>query len=152
MSSLLSPAQWDKFNKAINLASDTFNNTSILWHRKVVQPFNYGEESRQYSSIVLRCLVDYNDTMRVPFDKISASGKLSDTYIAVFFNNQHLKDVGFLDINGIFVFNPGEDYFEFDGDTWVDSGNTPASPSDIHSLHTIMILVRKPRNNQQALI
>lgn len=152
MPTLLNQTQWDKFNAAINNASDTFNTTTITWHRKTIEPFNYGEESRQYQPITLKALVDYNDTGNSPVDRMTESGKVDDTDVVIYLNNKQLDDGGYIDSNGIFIFDQGEDFFEFGGEQWIDMGKTPASPTDEHSLHTIMILSKRPRTNFQKMI
>lgn len=145
--SKISIPQWNTYKKIINDAHDFFNQEEITWYRQVNNLQRYGEDSSTYSNhtpITLKCLNAYNYFRSWPMTDETVGGKLDKESMVVLLNKKYLNDLGYINNDGNFDFDPGSDYFEFLGQKMTSAGETPLSQAYDEPLFIMLILKREP--------
>ena len=146
---------WEKFESAINnRAFDLFNQKTIKWFRSVKSLDPHGEKGKNYQSyqeVELKCLCEYNIFKVWPLDKDSPSGTMDMQNVLIIFNKKYLSDNGWLNSNGYFAFDSGNDYFVLDGIKYLDAGDTQASQSAADNVLFYLILKRDKYETGQQI-
>jgi hypothetical protein len=141
----ISDAQWAVYANIINKAHDFFNQDIITWVRKSHGLQRWGEDNkgiRKDDTIDLKCLINYNVFRAWPMSKETDSGVIDKESILIVLNKKYLNGLGYINANGNFDFDPGEDYFIHQGQKLRSSGETPASQAKSDPLHVFIILKR----------
>lgn len=96
---------------------DTFFNDTIIWVRKLTQldRFKEDNDTAVISNITLDCLINYNYLRSWPITKHYEQGEQDEQSLQVFFNKEYLKGLGYMDNNGLFLYNQDVDRFIVDG-------------------------------------
>lgn len=144
--SLISDSDWLEYTNLINEVHSDFNQDIITLFKKDPKLNRYSEENIGYTKISLLGLIQYNIFRTWPMTKETTAGGLDEESIAVYFNNKYLSDNGYLTSNGNLDFDPGLDYFEFNGVRYRSAGETPVAQAKSLPLLTILILKRTPVN------
>lgn len=135
---------WDKYKDIINNVHSDFNQDSLTLFKKVKAFDRFKEGEATYNEITLKCLVQYNIFRTWPMTDETDAGALDQESIAIYLNNKYLKDNGYLTVEGNLDFDPGNDYFIFQGQKYRSSGETPVSQAKNEPLFTLLILKRNP--------
>lgn len=140
-------AQWQEYKDIINGVHDDFNQDTLTWKKFTKSLNRYSEDdSKAYTDISLKCLVQYNMFRTWPMTKETDSGALDKESIAVYLNSKYLSDLGYMNVEGSFEFDPGNDKFVFKGQEYRSAGETPVAQAKDEPLLTILILKRTPTN------
>ena len=136
---------WVKFNPVINnVAFDLFFNKQVKWHRLSKRLNTHGENDKpSHEPVNLKVLIEYNVFRIWPIDRFSPSGQMDAQHLCLIMNKQYLKNLGYLDENDNFDYNPGADYFVIDGKRYHDAGRTDVSQADSQGLLFYLILKRQ---------
>jgi len=141
---LLSSVDWDKYRKAINDASDTFNQETIIWHRLQRRMARDGEEDVEtFLNTEIKGLIAYNYFKSWPDSDFKVSGENEDTSVVLILNKKYLNDRDYLNANGYFAFNPGYDYFTIKGIEYDTKGDTDVAQANDDPLMVYLRLERK---------
>lgn len=146
MTRKISDLQWDIYKKIINDAHEDFNQDTITWVRQLHSMPRYGEDegNRSTGNITLKCLNAYNFFRTWPMTDESVAGKIDKESQVVMLNKEYLNGLGYLTVDGNFDFDPGADYFIFQGQKLTAAGETPLSQAYDDPLHIMLILKREP--------
>lgn len=143
--STITDAQWQAFRDAINSAHDFFNQDIVTWMKRVYGIQRFGEDDStipQYTPINLRCLISYNVFRTWPINEETTSGQLDKESVCMILNVNYLSGLGYLDPDGNLNFNPGDDYFIFQGQKYRATGDLPVSQAKDAPLLIYVILKR----------
>ena len=143
----ISTLQWNVYKGIINNAHNFFNQDTISWFRNDFNMQRHGEDSTSsmgFTMINLKCLNTYNFFRTWPMTDETISGKLDKESMVVLLNKKYLSDLGYLTADGNLNFDPGSDYFIFQGQKMTSSGETPLSQALDEPLHIMLILKREP--------
>jgi len=138
-------SEWAKFKHVMDtLSFDMFHQKEITWYRLVNSLDPHGEKNTltDYQPQTLKCLLSYNVMRTYPIGSDTKAGTIDTQHITVILNKQYLDDNGFLNPDGYFNFNPGNDYFMVDGIKYYDSGDTQASQVSTDNLSFFVVLKR----------
>ena len=142
---------WGNYREIIDSVHDDFNQADLLWKKALKKLDRFKEGSGQtYSDITLKCMIQFNVFRTWPMTKETDAGAIDTESITVFLNNTYLKGLGYIVDNGSFKFDPGLDLFEYKGQRYRSSGETPVSQVNNNvDLFTILILKRLPTNTSE---
>lgn len=144
MAKLINDAQWERYERTINDAMETFANKEIIWRRFTKQVNRFGEDPQEtYSDITLKCLINYNYMRSWPITFTSDSGELDRQSMQVLFSKDYLKTSGYLTIDGSLDYDPAMDRFIIDGLVMKSFGDTPVSQSNNLDLMYSVIVKRE---------
>lgn len=141
----ISDVIWAKYKSIINGVHDDFNQDTIVLMRRKAGLTQFNEDpysSADFDTISLKCLIGYNVFRTWPMVDETDTGALDKESITVYLNNKYLNDNGHLTIDGNLYFDPGTDYFIFNGQRYRSSGETPVSQANDEPLFTMLILKR----------
>ena len=142
----ISDNQWAAYENIINNAHNYFNKAKVVWHRLTTGLQRYGEDNKSnntYEEITLECLITYNIFRTWPINENTPSGLLDRENIVLMINRKYLTDLGYLNTDGFFAFDPGQDYFTHMGQTYRAMGETAVSQTKSDPLHFYIILIRQ---------
>lgn len=146
----ISNAEWANFRNIINGVHEDFNQAILIWKKLDKKIDRFKEEAASYTDIQLKCLIQYNVFRTWPMTVETDAGSLDGESITVFINNKYLSDLGYLLPNSSFKFDPGVDLFDYKGQLYRSSGETPVSQVDNNlDLFTMLILKRIPTETSQ---
>lgn len=142
MSSLISDSGWEKYQKVINDASDTFNQVVITWKKSVGGIDRFGEDNKteRFQNIYLKCLVEYNKNRVWPATGYTETGELDKQTQVILFNLDYLRNCGYVDSNNNFMFEPSTDRIIHNNVIWKCSGMTNLSQAGNKDLLCQLIL------------
>lgn len=146
MSKFISDKVWTRYKRAIDDVHSDFNQAIIVWKKYIENLSRYGDDSvkQTYLDIPLQVLIQYNMFRTWPMTSETDSGALDMESITVYINNTYLQSIGYLTSEGNLGFDPGMDYFEYNGQSYRASGETPVSQAKDTNLFTFLILKRLP--------
>lgn len=135
----------DKFRKTQESHQKDVMETPLLWKKSKHRRDEFGEDipAEEYDDISLLCLPNYNYMRTWPITQHTESGELDKQSVQVYLSRKMLKDAGYLNDKGLFVYDPAKDIFIFDGLVWKDSGDTNASALQDNPLLFSLILMRQ---------
>jgi hypothetical protein len=142
----ISPAMWQVYKNIINKAHDIFNKDIVTWRRLTtgLQPFGEDDVSNDsFEDIDLEVLITYNIFRTWPITQNTPEGILDRENIVLMFTKKYLLDLGYLNADGYFAFNPGRDTFIHHGQEYRAMGETPISQAYDDALHIYIILIRQ---------
>ena len=142
----ISDAQWGVYKNIIDNAHTFFNQDVVIWRRLRTGLQRYGEDdpnNNSYDDINLRCLITYNIFRTWPINKNTPSGLLDRENEVMMLNKQYLQDAGFINSDGFFDFDPGNDLFIHKGQVYRSMGETPISQAKEDPLHFYIVLIRQ---------
>jgi hypothetical protein len=101
----------------------------------------HGEDNPDgYDSIDLLALLNYNYLRSWPITVKTETGDLDRQSVQVLFNRQYLDELGYINADGYFQYDPAHDYFIIDGLRHIAMGDTMASQAgDTDILFTIIL-------------
>lgn len=143
---MISKKIWDNYKKVINSASDTFNQSTVIWKRSLGGLDRFGEDNstERFEEIVLFHLADYNKNRIWPITHYTETGELDHQTEVLIFNLNYLNGLGYLNENGNFIFQPDTDRFIHKGIIWKCSGLTPLAQAADEDLLLQAILQKDP--------
>lgn len=147
MSNLISGADWAAFESLISDdVQDTFFQQKIIWRRATTMSDRYGEDNEALitSDIPLLCQLNYNYMRTWPITKTSEAGETDEQSIQIYFTKKYLRDLGYLNSNDYFIYNPGLDRFIIDGLIMKPMGDSSAAQAEDGALLISVIVVRQP--------
>ena len=142
----INPAQWQVYKNIINSAHKTFNQDILTWRRLTTGLQVFGEDDPQnntYEDIQLEVLITYNIFRTWPITQNTPDGLLDRENIVMMLNKKYLSDLGYLNADGYFQFDPGKDKFFHHGQEYRAMGETPVSQAGDDPLHFYIILIRQ---------
>ncbi len=144
MEVLLSNDDWAKFRQAINAASATFNKQIITWARAIVKLDYDGNDDNEYPEtlIELECLCNYNIIPSWSVDKATPTGLVDKEGIPVIFNKDYLRELGYLNADGMMDIDLSADYFILMGEKYKVRGDTQAAQANNDPLLQYLVLLR----------
>lgn len=144
--SYISDKNWSKYKKVINKASETFNQLTVIWKKSRGGIDRHGEDNltERFDDIPLKCLANYNDRRVWPINVFTESGELDEMSEVLMFNMAHLKEKGFVNDKGNFIFEPSTDRIIHKGIKWKCAGMTDLSQAADEPLHVHLILQKDP--------
>lgn len=143
---MLTPAQWQAYRDVINLASESFNQDIITWHRFTRGFQRYGEDTTSddhHTEIPLNCLIAYNIFRTWPMTEGNVGGELDKENIVVLLNKDYLEGLGYLNAFGMFAMDPGKDLFTHRGKEYRASGETEVSQAGDEPLMFYIVMKRE---------
>lgn len=141
---LITDTQWQEYEDAINqFHSDAFQE-NILWISIINKIDKFGEDGNEKKKeINLKGLITYNYFRSWPMNKDTQTGEIDKESILVFFNNKYLSDLGYINVNGQFKFDPSKDRFKVRGVQYKASGDSQVSQTKDKPLLHFIILKRE---------
>jgi hypothetical protein len=144
---MIGDKDWADYNQLIGTdAFDSFAEATIIWRRKVDPSINrYGEDININSTIdiPLRCIVNYNYMRSWPITNQTESGETNEQSIQVLFSKTHLKSLGYLNGDGLFIYQPDYDRFLLDGTIRKPVGDSSVSQARDGSIMFEVIMVEQ---------
>lgn len=140
---------WKKYDRAINDAHYIFNQAKMIWKRYKGSLNIYHEDEDQpddlrYDTIELDTLNYYNAFRTWPITQDTITGSLDKQSMIMILNKKYLGELGYLNQNGNFDFDPDMDLFYYKGQKYVASGDTMVSQAKDTDLLIYIILKRQP--------
>lgn len=140
----MTQADWDRHIETINEYHEDAFQQEITWRKNITNLNRYGEDSNvRYKDITIKCLIDYNSFRTWPINLSSDTGILDKQSLVAYFNIKYLRDLGYLDSNDIFNFNPGLDKFIVNGILYRTEGESQVSQAHNMPLMIFLILQRE---------
>jgi hypothetical protein len=126
---MISASDWANYHKVINDASDTFNQSIIIWKRSLGGIDRFGEDNKgeRFEEIPLFFLADYNRNRVWPITSYTETGEIDKQSEVIMFNMDYLRKLGYVNANDNFIYQPDTDRFIHKGITWKCSGITHLS-------------------------
>lgn len=125
---LMSTAEWEEYKKSINDIHNDFNQTPIIWRRKLSNFNRFGEDPSgdggQYTDVNLSVLILSNYFRTWPINKPELTGEDDKQNLTIILNYKYLRDLGYTTQQGYFNFNPGLDRFIIKGRVYKPFGDT----------------------------
>jgi hypothetical protein len=149
---LVTATQWDMYKNLMRDAHETFAQKPIVWKRSRGGLDRYGEDnaSERFTNINLKGLLQYNAFRTWPINRTSEQGEQDKENVMLILNKQYLQELGYINANGNFAFDPAADRFVFDGRVHKALGDTDTSQDDNEGLWTSIILKREELNTGQS--
>jgi|SRR5882757_4846236 len=144
---VISDIDWDSFRALHETdVQDTFFQQQIIWKRQRTRVDRFGEDnsSATVDSISLKCLLNYNFMRTWPISKTGEAGETDEQSIQIYFGKKYLRDLGYLDANDYFAYDPGYDRFVIDGMIMKPMGDSSVAQIQTNSLLVSVIVVRQP--------
>jgi len=128
MSNLIGNTGWANFRAAMKDAHDTFHQKDIVWHRQKANMDRYGEDAANgYDTVILKAQLNYNYMRSWPVTFRTETGDLDRQSVQILLNKDYLRENGYINAAGYFVYDQSLDYFVIDGLKHVPMGDTPVS-------------------------
>lgn len=143
---MINSSQWQVYKNIINKAHDIFNQDTIIWKKLTTGLQLYGEDdisNDAYTDIPLKVLITYNIFRTWPITQSTPDGIMDRENIVMMLNKKYLLDLGYLNSDGYFEFDPGRDKFFHHGQEYKAMGETPVSQAGDDPLHFYIILIRQ---------
>ena len=143
---MLTPAQWQSYRNVINQAMESFAQDTVTWKRYTRGFQRYGEDdpaNEIYTDITLNVLISYNIFRTWPMTDETAAGALDKESIVMILNKDYLQDNGYLNSDGFFDMNPGQDQFIHRGIKYRSAGETEVGQAGNNPLLVYIILTRE---------
>lgn len=122
---LVSDAMWDIYKKTMMDIHDTFAKKEIIWVNNSRREDRFGEDKiNEPNQIVLLGLYNSNYMRTWPVTTNTSSGEIDQQSAQIFFNKEYLQNIGYLNADGYFKYNPGLDRFIIDGLQYKAFGDT----------------------------
>lgn len=139
---------WKRYKKVIDWFATQANQVTIIWHRFVPYLDRFGENTgARFIDVELPVLVKYNHFRDWPIAKNTETGQVDEESCELYLNKQQLKDLGYLNSNGYFNFNPEMDRFTLNGIKYRAQGDTEAAQGGPEELLQLVILQRVPEES-----
>lgn len=145
---LVGSVAWENYKSLINQAHDTFSQDTIVWKRSLGGIDYNGEDNltERFSSIDLKCLINYNVFRVWPTNQPTTTGELDRETMALLLNIRYLDSLGYLNANGNFVYNQDKDRFIHHGITYKSGGDTKVAQANDEPLIIQLMLIRQETN------
>lgn len=114
---LVGTQDWNDFKSLFGTdVVDTFMQAIIIW-RRVTSNLDRWKEGNGINTldIPLQCLVNYNYMRSWPITNLTESGETEEQSIQVLFAKDYLNSLGYINQNGLFIYQPDIDRFILDG-------------------------------------
>jgi hypothetical protein len=141
---LLGAQAWSDYKALMRDAHDTFAQKDMIWKRLKSTLDRYGEDSDDngYDIITLKVLINYNYMRSWPITFQTETGGLDRQSVQILINKDYLRELGYINGNGFFEYDPVLDVFIIDGLKHVPFGDTPASQIQDDDVFITLILKR----------
>lgn len=153
----LNGINWGRYKAILHKASEQLNKKPITWlkHKELItlrnEDFNHVNQEQDvaenYDKITLACLCNYNYMRTWPINRETISGELDVQTVQIYLNKRYLQENGYLDHNGLFIYQVDNDRFELDGILYKSTGDTSVSQADSEDIHFTMVLQREEKDN-----
>jgi len=150
---MLTTAQWQQYKDIINGVHDSFNQATVTWRRYTRGFQRYGEDIQSnevYVDIPLKCLMAYNFFFTRPMTDENIGGAIDKENTVIILNKKYLADNGYLNADGFFALDPGQDEFFHMGIKYRSAGETPVAQAGDESLLFYIILKREETKTGDA--
>lgn len=125
-------------------AHDTFEKAPFVWKRFVSGLNRWNEdEGDQFASINLTGLFDYNYFRKWPTVYTQPAGEMDRQTVVLLMNRDYLRELGYMNANDRFDYDPGKDRFLFQGIVYKSVGDTMLSQSGDRALLFDILLKRE---------
>lgn len=142
------PINWERYRELVDLFSNQANRETIIWRREQGFIDRFGEGGRNnFNDISLLVLIQYNIVRSWPLSKNTDVGALDPQNMFVFINKEYIRELGYLNSDGYFDFNPDRDVFVHRGITYRTQGDQEASSADTDALHICLTLRRDTKDS-----
>lgn len=134
-----------KFRDTMKSAHDTFNKKVIIWRRLKSRMNVNGEDNtiNGYDNISLSVLINYNYMRSWPITNRTESGDLDRQSMQILINKDYLRDLGYLNADGYFQYDPSQDRFVIDGLVHQPMGDTPTSQNGEDDILCTLVVKRE---------
>jgi len=144
--SFLSDLDWQGYIDIINEFHEDAFQEVIHWKSIINKYDRFGEDGGEVTEdIPLRGLVQYNYFRNWPINKPTTTGEIDKESIIVYFNNNYLDGLGYLDSFGKFKFNQGRDMFVIRDITYKPSGESQIAQAKGTPILHFIILKREEK-------
>lgn len=142
---LVGASQWAIYKGVINDGQDTFNQDEVIWKKSKGGLDRNVEDNKteKFDYIVLKALAFYNAMRTWPITEYTETGAIDKESEVALFNIKYLRDLGWLDIAGNFLFDENTDRLIHKGIVWKSSGMTPLSQAQDEPLLIQMVLQKE---------
>lgn len=141
----LDQSQWDRFKAIHRDFYDQVAGTEVIWKRLISNIDRWAEgETDTYEEITLKAIVAFNDFRTWPINMGTVSGTVDKENIYLLLNETYLDELGFLNDNRYFDFNPSLDRFMVNGQIFYPLGDTPVAQTFNSVGYFMIILSREP--------
>lgn len=139
---------WDAYKAAIQVANDNWFKQPITWVRQLANLNEFSEDGTPLtSSISLECLVFYNEFRTWPVTDYTETGEIDKQTLTLYFHLKTLQDLGYLNGDGNWDFDPAVDYFILQGIELKCSGWTNLSQTTNEPTLVQLIMQRRVKSN-----
>lgn len=151
MTKLVSTAEWNRYKRVMKDGHDTFSQATIVWHRSKGNLDYNGSDAleEKFEDIDLKCLIVFNQFRSWPLTQYTDSGVVDRESMVIQLNKEYLNELGYINADGYFKFDPAADRFLYQGQVYKDSGNTAMSQAYDDPLHFYIIVIRENLNTGQ---
>ncbi|MAO08124.1 MAG: hypothetical protein CL596_05360 [Alteromonas sp.] len=140
----MTPEDWAEYQKVMNEWQEDAFQQEIIWKRNYTQDSKTGEGNNiRYMPISLRCLVQYNYFRSWPVNQTEDSGEIDKNSIVIYLNIEYLRNLGYVNKDNQFTFNPGYDRFILNGLEYTASGDTHVAQAYDKPLFMFIVLKRE---------
>lgn len=127
--SLIPASKWQEFSDIMRAAHDTFEQKTVTWKRLNSGMDRFGEDTQDnlYDTIDLKVQLNYNYMRSWPITQRTETGDLDRESVQLLVNKRYLAENGWINADGYFAYNMGDDYFLINGLKHVPMGDTMVS-------------------------
>ncbi len=142
---LIGPANWDIYKAIMRDAQETFGKKEIVWRKSLggVDPNGEDNAGETFTNITLEVILQYNAFRTWPVTRTMDMGEQDKENIAILMNYDYLRELGYINANNNFNFNPAADRFVFDGRVHKALGDTPTSQAGDEQTWMMIIVKRE---------
>ena len=135
---------WQDYKDIVNAFHNEAFQDDLIWYKETTLFNRNGEDDEiTYTPISLKVLFQYNYFRSWPLAEETASGELDIQSLTCFINKKYLSDLGYLNADGYWDFNPSADYFETHGIRYRAKGDTHVSQASDDPLLFMLNLQRE---------
>lgn len=140
----ISDEEWADFRQGINDFHNDVFQQEIIWKKQIVTKDYHGEDSNQrFVNVPLKGLMKYNDFRSWPLTETTDSGEIDKQSIMVYFNIKYLRDNGYTNTEGNFIFDPAMDRFIVNGVKYKAMGDSQSAQAKDQPLLIFIVLKRE---------
>lgn len=141
---------WERYHKVINDFNAEAAQAEFIWKRRRLTISRDGEDAdvETYDNITLKGLFQFNTFRTWPITEFTETGQEDKQSQVLWLNLKYLTNLGYVNQHGLFNFDPTSDIFDYLGNLYEASGDTPAAQA--HDKPLMFMIVLKRINGPEA--
>jgi len=146
---LVSAQMWNTVKKTFRQFHDDVEKQPVTWYRSSGGlDIHYSDKNTEtYKEIHLEGLIEYNFRRSWPIDSVTPVGTIDGEHCRLILNKTYLEELGYINADGYFAFDPGADKFKISGKMYKALGNSDVSQNSTSTLFATIILKREEQTS-----